>query len=122
MAITLAWSNLSLLVGRAVPDRLHREIEQELAGLPTVDRVDTLMTMLLGPEEILVAAKVDFHDQATGADIEAAADEAERRLTDRYPEIQYVFLDPTRSMPGTDGRRARRTQDQEQEPRRPGPP
>ncbi|MEH0843558.1 cation diffusion facilitator family transporter [Micromonospora sp. CPCC 205711] len=116
VATILAKSNLSLLVGRAVPERLHREIERELAGLPTVNRIDTLMTMQLGPEDILVAAKVDFHDDATGADIEAAADEAERRLTERYPEIGYVFLDPTRSMPGKDGRRARRTQDEQERP------
>ncbi|WP_446220349.1 cation diffusion facilitator family transporter [Micromonospora sp. IBHARD004] len=116
VATILARSNISLLVGRAVSERVHREIERELAGLPTVDRVDTLMTMLLGPEDILVAAKVDFHDDATGADIETAADEAERRLTDRYPEIGYVFLDPTRSMPGAGGQRARQTQAEDERP------
>ncbi|MFC4147710.1 cation diffusion facilitator family transporter [Micromonospora mangrovi] len=115
VAVVLAKSNISLLVGRAVPERLHREIEHDLAGLPTVDRIDTLLTMQLGPDDILVAAKVDFLDDATGADIEAAADEAERRLTERYPEIGYVFLDPTRSMPGTGGR-ARRTQDEDDRP------
>ncbi|MEV4771631.1 cation diffusion facilitator family transporter [Micromonospora humida] len=109
VAAILARSNISLLVGRAVPERLHHEIERELAGLPTVDRVDTLLTMQLGPDDILVAAKIDFRDEATGADIEADADEAERRLTDRYPEIGYVFLDPTRSLPGA-GRHARRIQ------------
>ncbi|QDY08953.1 cation diffusion facilitator family transporter [Micromonospora sp. HM134] len=112
VAAILAKSNISLLVGRAVPERLHHEIERELADLPTVDRVDTLLTMQLGPDDILVAAKVDFRDEATGADIEAAADEAERRLTDRYPEIGYVFLDPTRSLPGAAGRHARRTQEE----------
>ncbi|MFE9690306.1 cation diffusion facilitator family transporter [Micromonospora sp. NPDC005806] len=116
VATILARSNVSLLVGRAVSERVHRRIEHELAGLPTVDRVDTLMTMLLGPDDILVAAKVDFHNDATGADIEAAADEAERRLTEHYPEIGYVFLDPTRSMPGTDRGRARRTQNQDDRP------
>jgi divalent metal cation (Fe/Co/Zn/Cd) transporter len=103
-------------VGRAVSDRVHRRIEHELTSLPTVNRIDTLMTMLLGPADILVAAKVDFHDDATGADIEAAADEAERRLTEHYPEIAYVFLDPTRSMPGTGDRKARRTQDEDEHP------
>ncbi|MEU5940200.1 cation diffusion facilitator family transporter [Micromonospora sp. NPDC047548] len=120
VAIVLARANISLLVGRAVPERLHHEIERELADLRTVHRIDTLMTMQLGPDEILVAAKVDFHDDATGADIEATADEAERRLTTRYPEIGFVFLDPTRSMPGSNGGRARRTQHQDDQPR-PGP-
>ncbi|MGR6320293.1 cation diffusion facilitator family transporter [Micromonospora soli] len=116
VATILAKSNVSLLVGRAVSERVHRRIEEELAALPTVDRVETLMTMVLGPDDILVAAKVDFHNDATGADIEAAADEAERRLTEHYPEIGYVFLDPTRSMPGTDRGQARRTQDEGDRP------
>ncbi|WDZ82600.1 cation diffusion facilitator family transporter [Micromonospora cathayae] len=115
----LAHSNTSLLVGRAVPKRMRHEIEHELVGLPTVHRIDTLLTMQLGPDDILVAAKVDFADDATGADIEAAADEAERRLTGRYPEIRYVFLDPTRSLPGVTGH-ARHIQDPDQPP--PPPP
>ncbi|MEU4567870.1 cation diffusion facilitator family transporter [Micromonospora sp. NPDC023956] len=103
VATVLAYSNVSLLVGRAVPGRIRREIEDELAALPTVQRIDTLLTMQLGPDDVLVAAKVDFSDDATGTDIEAAADEAERRLTDRYPEIRYVFLDPTGARPGAAG-------------------
>ncbi|MCM0674258.1 cation transporter [Micromonospora phytophila] len=99
VATILALSNISLLVGRAVPERLRREITDELTGLPAVRRLDTLLTMQLGPTDILVAAKVDFDDTATGATIEATADEAERRLTARYPHIRYVFLDPTRSAP-----------------------
>ena len=105
----LAGTNLSLLVGRAIPERLRHEIEYELARLPEVERIDTLLTMQLGPDDILVAAKVDFRDEATGAAIEATADEAERRLTEMYPKILYVFLDPTRSLPGA-GRQARDTQ------------
>ncbi|MFB9236363.1 cation diffusion facilitator family transporter [Plantactinospora siamensis] len=93
----LAKNNVSLLVGQAVPPRVHEAIREELAGLPTVTRVDTLLTMQLGPDDVLVAAKVDFVDEATGADIEAGSDEAERRLTERYPNIRYVFLDPTSS-------------------------
>ncbi|GLI02054.1 cation diffusion facilitator family transporter [Phytohabitans aurantiacus] len=96
VAAILARSNVSLLVGRSVPRRLRDLLEADLASLPIVDRVDTLLTMQLGPADVLVAAKVDFADDATGADIEAAADEAERRLAERYPGIRYVFLDPTR--------------------------
>ncbi|WP_405095929.1 cation diffusion facilitator family transporter [Micromonospora sp. NBC_01412] len=111
LAVVLAKANISLLVGRAIPERLRLEIEQELNGLPAVERIDTLLTMQLGPDDILVAAKVDFRDEATGAAIEAAADEAERRLIERYPEIGYVFLDPTPSRPEARHRRARHTQE-----------
>ncbi|MFV2116022.1 cation diffusion facilitator family transporter [Micromonospora sp. LOL_025] len=97
VAAVLARSNISLLVDRSVPERLRGEIADELAGLPAVRRIDTLLTMQLGPSDVLVAAKVDFDDEASGATIEAAADQAEQRLTARYPHVRYVFLDPTRS-------------------------
>jgi len=97
----LARANASLLVGRAVPRRIHNQIAEDLASIPIVVAVPTLLTMQLGPGDILVAAKVDFDDDVSGGEIEAASDEAERRLRARYPAIRYVFLDPTR---GTAGR------------------
>jgi len=102
VAATLSAANVSLLVGRAVPRRLHLRLRQELSAVPTVDRVHQLLTMQLGPDDVLVAAKVDFDDTATGAAIEAAADDAERRLISIYPSIRYVFLDPTRRRSGHD--------------------
>lgn len=95
VATVLAYNNITLLVGRAVPERLRREIERELSALPAVRRIRTLLTMHLGPTDILIAAKIDFDDEVSGATIEATADEAERRLTRRYPGIRYVFLHPT---------------------------
>jgi len=104
VATILARSNVSLLVGRAVPRRMHNQIAEDLAAIPVVVAVPTLLTMQLGPGDILVAAKVDFDDTVSGAEIEEASDEAERRLRARYPAIRYVFLDPTR---GTAGRHHR---------------
>jgi cation diffusion facilitator family transporter len=100
VASVLARNNVSLLVGRAVPRRIHNQIAEDLAGIPVVVAVPTLLTMQLGPGDILVAAKVDFDDNVTGGEIEAASDDAERRLRARYPDIRYVFLDPTRGAAG----------------------
>ena len=97
----LARTNASLLVGRAVPRRMHNQISQDLNDIPIVVAVPTLLTMQLGPGDILVAAKVDFQDEVSAGEVEAASDDAERRLRARYPAIRYVFLDPTR---GTAGR------------------
>jgi cation diffusion facilitator family transporter len=100
VAFILARSNVSLLVGRAVPRAMHNNIAQDLASMSVVTAVPTLLTMQLGPGDILVAAKVDFHDDISGGEIEQASDEAERRLRSRYPQIRYVFLDPTRGRAG----------------------
>ncbi len=104
VATVLARANVSLLVGRAVPRRMHNQIADDLASLDVVTAVPTLLTMQLGPGEILVAAKVDFEDHITGGQIEEASDEAERRLRARYPGIRYVFLDPTRGRAGLNHR------------------
>ena len=101
VATILARSNVSLLVGRAVPRRIHNQIAADLNSIPVVVAVPTLLTMQLGPGDILVAAKVDFDDDVSGGEIEEASDEAERRLRTRYPGIRYVFLDPTRGKAGS---------------------
>ncbi|GIF15880.1 cation efflux family protein [Actinoplanes teichomyceticus] len=102
VASVLARSNVSLLGGRAVPRRVHNQIAADLRSIPVVTAVPTLLTMQMGPGDILVAARVDLADDVPGRQIEAASDEAERRLRERFPEIRYVFLDPTRGVPGRD--------------------
>ncbi|MCU1604573.1 MAG: Cation diffusion facilitator family transporter [Modestobacter sp.] len=100
VAGVLAKANLSLLIGQSVPGATQQELKDEIAAMDQVDDVPFLLTSVIGPGQLLVAAKVDFADTATVADIERAADEAERRLVARHPGVRYVFLDPT---PG-DGR------------------
>jgi hypothetical protein len=64
-------------------------------GQRPADERHELHTVQLGPEDVLVAARVDFAD-ASGAGIEAAADEAEERVRRHDPFVRYLFLDPTR--------------------------
>ena len=100
VAGTLARANISFLIGQAASPRIEQELRAELAALDHVDDVPMLVTSVIGPAQLLVAAKVDFDDDATVADIERIADEAERRLVARYDGVRYVFLDPT---PGDGG-------------------
>ena len=93
IAIQLVRANVSLIVGEAPPPRLRDEIVAELERLPEVERVLEMLTMYLGPDSLLVAARVAFVGPVDR--LTAAADEAERRLRARFPLIRYVFLDPT---------------------------
>lgn len=95
VAFALARANMSFLVGRAAPAALQDAFRAELDALPEVVSVVSLVTMLVGPGTFLVAAKVDFADAASGATVEEACERAEARLTARFPEVRYVFLDPT---------------------------
>lgn len=100
VAVALGRANVSLLIGRAVSPLLQVEIRTELERLPAVRRVETLLTMYLGPNSILVAAQVDFDDDESAATLESTSDEAARRLAARFPMIRHVYLDPT---PGNAG-------------------
>jgi cation diffusion facilitator family transporter len=95
VAYALARANMSLLVGQSVAPRIQEELRSEIAALDHVVDVPFLLTSVIGPGQLLVAAKVDFDDDVSAADIERTADEAERRLVERHEGIRYVFLDPT---------------------------
>jgi cation diffusion facilitator family transporter len=97
VAWTLGRDNMSLLIGRSVPGRILEQIREEILSSDVVEGVSDLAAVLLGPDDILVAAKVDFVDQASAAQVEEAAEEVERRLTARISAIHQVFLDPTAS-------------------------
>jgi cation diffusion facilitator family transporter len=98
IAVALGKANASLLIGRAVSPPLQMAIREEIEELPAVQRVVDLNTMFLGPNSVLVAARVDFTDDESAGALESTSEEAERRLRARFPVIQHVYLDPT---PGT---------------------
>ncbi|MFE0100244.1 cation diffusion facilitator family transporter [Streptomyces sp. NPDC059009] len=98
VAWVLGHANSELLIGRPLPKEMRAAVREELLADPHVVDVLELTTLLQGPGEVLVAAKVDFRDMATAGDIERACDTMARRLQERFPAIRRVYLDPT---PGT---------------------
>jgi len=96
VAFVLARANKSLLIGQSASPRIEQELKAEIEAMEHVDGVPLLLTSVIGPGKILVAAKVDFDDNSTVADVERIADEVEKRLVERHEGVQYVFLDPTR--------------------------
>ncbi|GAB2905523.1 cation diffusion facilitator family transporter [Nonomuraea fastidiosa] len=95
VAVTLIRTNLSLLIGQAAPESVQNGIRAVLLDQPEVAGVVELLTMVIGPGAVLVAAKIDFQDEATARGVEKAADEVERRLREQFPQVRQVFLDPT---------------------------
>jgi divalent metal cation (Fe/Co/Zn/Cd) transporter len=86
---------MHMLIGRAADPDEQRVITREIEATPGVDRVLDLLTMHLGPDELIVAAKVAFCDHISADDAEDLADGLDRRLRERVPTIGHVFLDPT---------------------------
>ncbi|MGY0024187.1 cation diffusion facilitator family transporter [Streptomyces sp. cg35] len=95
VAWVLGRSNAELLVGRPLPKPVRAEIRSILLQGEHVEAVLELTTLVQGPREALVAAKVDFRDASTAAQIEWACEDAARRLRERFPAVRRVYLDPT---------------------------
>ena len=74
---------------------MQAELKAEIAALDHVVDVPFLLTSVIGPAQLLVAAKVDFDDDVSAGEIERISDEAEQRLVGRHEGVRYVFLDPT---------------------------
>jgi cation diffusion facilitator family transporter len=95
VAYALGSQNKDFLIGQSVSEELRSGIRQEIEDAPGVDEVVEVLTMRLAPDEVLVAARVDLDDTASGGDLEMHADEVDRRVRARYPEVRHIFLDPT---------------------------
>jgi cation diffusion facilitator family transporter len=96
VAVKLGLDSRDLLIGRAAdPDEQHA-IREEIEQTPGVDALVELLTMHLGPDHLLVAARVDFSGDLTGDDTEDLASTIDRRLAGRLTVTPHVFIDPTR--------------------------
>ncbi|MFF5763401.1 cation diffusion facilitator family transporter [Streptomyces tanashiensis] len=99
LLVYVAWvlgrSNAELLIGRPAPRRMRGGIREELLSVPHIIDVLDLITLIQGPGEILVAAKIDFRDVSSAEQVEWACEDAESQLRERFPAIRRVYLDPT---------------------------
>ncbi|BCJ48255.1 transporter [Actinoplanes ianthinogenes] len=100
VAVVLAVETKSLIIGEsAVPEQLTA-IEKALLASPGVQRVIHLRTMHLGPEELLLAAKIAVGEQDEGRDIAATIDDAEARVRAAVPTAKVIYLEPDIYRPG----------------------
>lgn len=94
-AYALGGGSKSLLIGEALDPEARAGVRRVIVDSPGIDGLVELMTMRLAPDEVLVAARVDMDDQATGSTLERYAADIDQRVRDSYPEVRHVFLDPT---------------------------
>lgn len=94
IAVVLAVETKSLLLGEGASPAAVRQIEQALIADPRVERVIHMKTMHLGPEELLVAAKISVRHDETAADVARVIDEAEERVRHAVPIARMIYLEP----------------------------
>jgi cation diffusion facilitator family transporter len=101
VAIRLGLDSRDYLIGRAADPRELGMIRAEIETAPGVDALLDLRTMYLGPDHLIVAARVAFSDHISADRAEDVADDIDRRLAGRLPLVPHVFLDPTQARSGS---------------------
>ncbi len=94
IALILIVEMQSLLIGEGATPEEDKAIRANLVDGKRIDRVIHLKTQYLGPEEILVAAKISIVPDLDIADIAAAIDDAEARVRAAVPAARVVYLEP----------------------------
>lgn len=84
----------SMLLGEAALPAEERAIREALSSAAIVERVVHLRTMHVGPDDLLVAAKIAVAPTRSAAEIAEGIDAAEAALRDVVPTARYVFLEP----------------------------
>ncbi|MBD3782914.1 MAG: cation diffusion facilitator family transporter [Micrococcales bacterium] len=108
LAAFLAVEMSSLLVGEAAIPEVRARIIAALESPEAVDRVINSRTMHLGPDEVLVAAKLAVGATDSAAEVTAAINEAERAVREGLPGMRIVIylepdLDASPGSPSVDG-------------------
>ncbi len=96
-AVYLAYECKGLLTGESASRAVVSEIERIIAEEPETYRLNELLTMHFGPNDILLNVSLDFSDRLSSAEVENAVSTLERRIKTRFPDIKRVFIEAQRS-------------------------
>ncbi|MDF9813535.1 cation diffusion facilitator family transporter [Streptomyces sp. SPB162] len=94
IALVLAAETKSLLLGEGAAAESVTLIREAIVDGDTVTGVIHMRTLHLGPEELLVAAKIAVRHDDTAAEIARAIDAAEARIREAVPIARVIYLEP----------------------------
>jgi cation diffusion facilitator family transporter len=94
IAVILIVEMKSLLIGEGASEPVLGRIVSRLESCEPVQRVIHIRTQYLGPDELLVAAKIAFVPMMRIEDVARAIDDAEHRVREAVPEARLIYLEP----------------------------
>jgi len=92
-ALWLAYESRSLLVGEAADPELVAAVRQIALADPAVMGIGTLLTMHLGPDEVLLNVELKFRPELTVEEIHRAVHRIEREIAKPFPQVSRVFIE-----------------------------
>jgi cation diffusion facilitator family transporter len=94
IATVLVFEMKSLLIGESALAPMRKTIVEAITGTENVDAVLHMRTQHIGPDELLVAAKVQLTPGLETAGVAAAINHAEQRIREAIPIECIIYLEP----------------------------
>jgi len=94
VAIVLGIETKSLLLGESASVDAEQRITSALRGVDGIESVVHLKTMHLGPDELLVAAKIAVPAADSAAEVADAINAAEASIRGAEPTARVIYLEP----------------------------
>lgn len=94
VAIVLAIEMKSLLIGEGASEADDRRIREAFNASKDVEALIHMKTLYVGPDELMVAAKVAFPPSATLEDVARSIDRLEAEVRERVPVARIIYIEP----------------------------
>lgn len=92
-AIILAYETKALLIGETAEEEIVDGVRAKLSGIEEITGVNEILTMHMGPADILANISVDFADGTSAERVENLITDLETRIKDAHPEIKRIFIE-----------------------------
>jgi cation diffusion facilitator family transporter len=96
-AIFLARESKGLLIGEPASPEVQRKVLAIAQQDPAVQRANGVLTVHMGPTEIVAGLSIEFEDRLTAPEIEACVERLEAKLKKEMPQITRLFVKPQTS-------------------------
>ena len=93
-AVFLARETLSLMTGESASAEVLASVRAVLEDDRRIQRIEEILSMHLGPSDILLGISLDFDDEMTSEEIEATVHDLGQKLRSSQPSITRVFVRP----------------------------
>ena len=93
VAFVLFYETKSLLIGEGVSAADMRKIKAAIVTVPEVKEVMNVLTMHLGPEEILVNLDINFANGLSTDQVEQSIDKVEQAIREELPAVKKIFVE-----------------------------
>jgi len=97
VAVVMVYESMSLLVGEGMEKPALAELEKIIRADPLVSRVDRLVTLYLGPDEVMLTIDLRLAPDARITEVRRAMARLKGAIRNRYPQVRRVYLDTVSS-------------------------